>query len=70
MGFKIPCSHWAMNMPVGTFAEAASSGPDSLGLAPLSGGWEHSSGNGFAAAAALIAAVAFAVGILVGLLLA
>ena len=71
MAFKIACLHNVMNMTVGTFAEAAPSSPDNFGLGPVSGmGWEQSTDHGFAAAAALIAAVAFAIGILVGLLVA
>jgi hypothetical protein len=59
-----------MNMMVGTFAEGAPTRPETFGLVPATGsGWEHA-GGGFAAAAALIAAVAFALGVLVGLLVA
>jgi hypothetical protein len=70
MAFTVGCFHGVMNMTVGTFAEAAPSGPDNFGRAPITGGWEQSSGNGLAAAAALIATVAFALGALVGLLIA
>jgi hypothetical protein len=60
-----------MNMMVGTFAEGAPTRPETFGLVPATGsGWEQADGGGFAAAAALIAAVAFALGVLVGLLVA
>jgi hypothetical protein len=71
MWFRCPWFPDAMNMTAGTFAENARTTPETFGLAPARGtGWEEAGDNGFAAAAALIAAVAFSVGALVGLLVA
>jgi hypothetical protein len=70
MEFRRPWFPDAMNATAGTFAESAPTTPETLGLTPTTGtGWDQTSDNGFAAAAALVAAVAFSIGVLVGLLL-